>query len=988
MASNKFFYPPAPPKGSGTFSNDLVGFQLVNGGGLTQGNFEFTSAIFEKANRKFDTGIFSEPYNLENLKIEDLQETRALIQKTFRVYPNFDISQITSFCLYGSLQKRMVASITKIINFFPAAIQVSQNVGSAYTAITANNISYDSVENETTLDIDVQLFLNPFDIDYSVNAARNLEVRPITVSTFRDLTSNFLKFSLCVSNVDNEYRIIDFTPTQTLTGGSINLIVEGNPFSGDSYSVKTLLIKPNSEETEKIFTDAFDEVEDFILNRNVEPIYTSTYQYNDYDSDGNYVLYNKSLNWPLDGLWNLDIRTVQFDNYLTSLQEIAEKLDQSKTNLISRFLTTDALKDFDTPDRKFEKVLQIYGRSFDEIKKFIDALANMNSVNYNTKNDIPSQLLSNLAQTLGMNSNISPITNEQLLSSVFNTSNTKVYEGESKQKTPTELNYQYYKNLILNSAYMFKSKGTRRSIEYIMRLIGAPKSLVEFNEVVYVADAAINIEEFQNQYATISGGTVFVERPILNPSNTFSIMGVTYTGFSSEGVVEEVTTTENDYPIDKEGFPKTPNQTDDYFFQKGSGWFEQTPKHRSIEEIDLVNSNFTQTSANIVSNLKPYTFGQDFLERYRNFPHLNNISYVIKPVIDNQKSWPVGSQIRVNDTGSNSTNYKVTNDKLVVNAKNIEMYMNMGQGITYDIWDMSVKYNYPIPNSGLTAPYPTPGNIDWTVINPKPREKTFFEFAQTFYNNLINVRNRQTIFDGKTGGYPSLQSIYWRYLKSDETVNIPSNKFTYQKMIDFTLGIGDYWVRLLEQLVPASTLWLTGQKMENSIFHRQKFVWRRQRGCKFIPVSCVPCRFDGQPFGYDCIDQTITCGLPFTFLGSNGATILSQTLNNLITTQGYNQSQCDLNGMTSEWFIDLRIDNVILLQEQFYNGYGFVDYPTDNQILTAIDDKLSVLYQYGLNYYIAGDKLIVSNSTCYDDFTNKRLTLNVGVKVNITCSNN
>jgi hypothetical protein len=132
---------------------------------------------------------------------------------------------------------------------------------------------------------------------------------------------------------------------------------------------------------------------------------------------------------------------------------------------------------------------------------------------------------------------------------------------------------------------------------------------------------------------------------------------------------------------------------------------------------------------------------------------------------------------------------------------------------------------------GLTAPYPTPGLNDWTVIDPKPNQKTFAEFAQTFYNNLINVRNRQTISDGKTGGYPALQSIFWKYLQTDQTLNIPNNKFTYQKMIDFTLGLGDYWVRFLEQFVPATTIWNTGQKMDNSIFHRQKFVWRRQRRC-------------------------------------------------------------------------------------------------------------------------------------------------------------
>ena len=83
------------------------------------------------------------------------------------------------------------------------------------------------------------------------------------------------------------------------------------------------------------------------------------------------------------------------------------------------------------------------------MKKFIDALAFMNSVNYNVGNDIPSQLLTNLAQTLGLNPNISPITNENFLTSVFNPNSTQIYPGQSKPDTPTELNYQYYRNIIL-----------------------------------------------------------------------------------------------------------------------------------------------------------------------------------------------------------------------------------------------------------------------------------------------------------------------------------------------------------------------------------------------------------------------------------------------------------------------------------------------------------------------------------------------------------
>ena len=121
-----------------------------------------------------------------------------------------------------------------------------------------------------------------------------------------------------------------------------------------------------------------------------------------------------------------------------------------------------------------EGIKKSLSKSFDETKKFIDALANMNSVNYNIKNDIPSQLLTNLASTLGINTDISPITNEGFLESVFNTKPKQIFTGQDQSQTPTELNYQYYRNLILNAAYMFKSKGTRKSLEYIMRFVGAP----------------------------------------------------------------------------------------------------------------------------------------------------------------------------------------------------------------------------------------------------------------------------------------------------------------------------------------------------------------------------------------------------------------------------------------------------------------------------------------------------------------------------------
>jgi hypothetical protein len=135
----------------------------------------------------------------------------------------------------------------------------------------------------------------------------------------------------------------------------------------------------------KTFNEAMDEVEQFLLNRSITPIYTSTFTVPRENEDGTVYLTTQAITFPKNGQWNLDITSLAFDNYLTTLNDFAANLDLYRTNLISRFLTTGAIKEFDTPDQKIEKVLQIYGRSFDETKKFISALSNMNNVNYNVK---------------------------------------------------------------------------------------------------------------------------------------------------------------------------------------------------------------------------------------------------------------------------------------------------------------------------------------------------------------------------------------------------------------------------------------------------------------------------------------------------------------------------------------------------------------------------------------------------------------------------
>lgn len=830
----KYTCPPQTDSGSGTFSDNLVGLQITDGGGLTQGNFAFTTSVVQKSNRDFDTGVFSEPITLSSLSVASEAQSQNIFDKNFRIYPNFDQTNVLNFVNYGSLVKRFEAAVTNIINFFPAGLEVSKYRQNFTSGSTATGITYTQNEDITTFVIPIEIIRNPFGIDFSQNADINLGSLDYSVSKYRNLKKTYRSYILDINS--NQYELSLLTPSSSVSAGTLTVSVIGNPFSGASTSSDDYVIRLNDTVVNEVFNLELDEVEEILLNRYSYPKYTAKFQVPTEGDDGTQFISFQNLTWPMDGQWNIDIRTSSFTFYLNNLNEIGSNFDVFKTNLVSRFYVTDSFQEFDTPDLKVDKVLKIYGRSFDENKKYIDAIQYANSVNYNIGNDIPSNLVVNLAQTLGWGTNISPITNVGYLNSVYGTTE-NAFPAYSTPQTITDLNNQYYRNLILNSAYLFKSKGTRKSIEFLMENIGVPDALLEFNENVYLVDGKIDVEQFNQNFTQIEGGTYIPTIPVSDPNNLFLIRGIQYTAYTSSTQVINVDTTSGDYPIDSNGYPTNPTFNDNFFFQKGEGWFESTPSHRSPQVIDVNNSTFTGSNPSVQTTLEGFTYGQKYLDRFREFPYMD-LGFSIKKQVDNKKSWTdneVGNRIGTDNIFD--AIYYQDDDRLTINVKNVDLFLNPAQALAYDVWYLSRTKNYPIPITGLSSPYPQVGGVDSTFINPKPQNESFFKFYNTFWSEMINVRNRQYSSDGKTSGYPTLQSIFFKYLTMNQDVGLTNNNFNYQNMISYINGIGDFWIRLVEQFVPATTIWNTGTKFENSVFHRQKFVYRRQRGCQVSTIS-------------------------------------------------------------------------------------------------------------------------------------------------------
>jgi hypothetical protein len=505
-----------------------------------------------------------------------------------------------------------------------------------------------------------------------------------------------------------------------------------------------------------------------------------------------------------------------------------------------------------------------------------------------------------------------------------------------------------------------------------------------------LADQKINLDQFYTQWAEISGGTYVNEVPAYLPGETYKAKGRLYTAFTSTETYQDVNIRLDDYPMDFQGYPKAPVNTETFFFQIGAGWYEVTPQHRSPDQVQLTGNVFTGQNYNIQTQLTPFTYGQTYLNRYRDFPYMNE-GFKLQKVVDNNKSWlSDDNRIRISTQGDYNAYYYVDNEKLVLNVKNVDIFLNPAQGIVYDVWNQSVQYDYPIPESGLTVGYPVPGGVDWTYVNPEPKKKTFFEFSQTFWENMINTRNRLYITDGKTGGYPTLQSIFWKYIESEQTVGIPNNKYTYQKLIDYVNGIGPYWTKLVEQMVPATTIWNGGVRLENSIFNKQKFVYRRQRGCQFVPVPVDPCFIISGIFDYTCeteyADFNIYPWLNGDVTVSNFSSILVNRVNNMLAQSGLTLNECYENSILSDWYVDLTINGEQIIKESFYTGYGMSDVPTNTQWRNALINYLPQLYNYGYTYYLNGNTLTITNLSCLTQDIVNAVSLDVGINININCT--
>lgn len=491
------------------------------------GSFSVISNFDRKQNIDYSNTLssFSVPITLDSLNINTSQ-SELLYGKTTNVVLNLDKSDLNTFVRFGSALEFLKISIQNIISSFPGSLFVNSQKRAGGN-ITFTGFTYNSILNTSKLWIPYEFVENKFGI-----ITRQGNLNTVNDSELLNLNLSYDKYIIwsTYAQSNNSCKIIGYTGNTSSPVSGIFLEVEGNPFQflGNSTSEGRFdfHIKPNNSVFDE-YRERLNDYERFLVS---EKDGNSGFRFKIKDpillDDGTIIFNEVSLLWSTSDGYNIDTTNSLYSRFLDIIVSIGSKYDSVKTDLIARFLTTSSLKEYDlTEEGKITKLLRVYGHEFDEIRKFIDSLVYINRVTYDKKNNIPDQLIGNLARTMGWDY-FSLISENELVDNFFTIDNDS--RNLSTDLMPAEIDIELWRRILINTNYFWKSKGTRSAIKSMFLLIGIPEAFINITEYVYTVEGKIDTRQ-----ATL-----------------------TAEDFPSKSL-----------PYDNSGYPKAPLETSDFYFQ-------------------------------------------------------------------------------------------------------------------------------------------------------------------------------------------------------------------------------------------------------------------------------------------------------------------------------------------------------------------------------------------------------------------------------------
>lgn len=423
--------------------------------------------------------------------------------------------KLSDFACYGSASELIRASMTNIISNFPAELYVTNQTieDSGFLDIVDSNsplyIKCGSAPKEYVF------ISNPFRIDL----LQDIIPEGSNVSPLRYIRVNYGNYEV-IDDSNNKRDITGWNISTSTNNNTclydgdliatINVDADGFDDIADIYCFfvdeeiyfvcKRDLFNHRIRPKNEYIDDFFNKLNDFekiILNRETQ--YTAIFDtYYEDEEDGWYVT-EKSYTWITgDGDWNLEIENIGYGEYVNALTLLAETYDELYSDAIWRDMVHESISNMDLTSMyndvnseinttKMRQTLNVIGRQFDEIKKYIDNIKSSNSITYDQNQNMPDYFLSDNLELSGWEV-------KDILNGVPENIKTEPMYGSRKIGfTSSDANSEFMRRLSLNYKGLLSKKGTKQAIEELMAIFG-------FHSTDWI-DSYYGKNGFLNEYA-------------------------------------------------------------------------------------------------------------------------------------------------------------------------------------------------------------------------------------------------------------------------------------------------------------------------------------------------------------------------------------------------------------------------------------------------------------------------------------------------------
>ena len=470
-------------------------------------NFKFSYRINNNLQKKHaKSGWIKTPEGSEEWTIDDAISGGTISDESkVRIKPNYN--SLKDFAYYGSAVELVRGSLNDIIQNFPAELYFSEKTLKSELEKVNDNVTVPDTWKLISNDFGINAHVDNINASNVYNPLRYLSLSIDRYNLIKgDIITPLTGITITTSNATCDDDLNGKTIATAVTSGvTIYTYLMGGKtylYYTDSFN-EGLRIRPNDDVVDEYFA-TIDEFEYALLNRDSKPLYMSNFD-TPYETDKGNFYKKETYIWPSKYNWNPDIESIGYENYVERLISLAEFHDEHDSNNIWRSMTHEAIKNLDwtfvrengddiedlskIDSSKIEIFLQLYGRQFDGLNRYIDTIKYSNQVSYNEKNNLPDYCLTDSVGNSGWD--VKPLIatgKSEFCSDIL-------YNNMSKGYSEVEANNNFMRNLKLNSRYILSNKGTREGIAALLGLLGIYKDEYEINEHVAIAKGRSDAQE-------------------------------------------------------------------------------------------------------------------------------------------------------------------------------------------------------------------------------------------------------------------------------------------------------------------------------------------------------------------------------------------------------------------------------------------------------------------------------------------------------------